>query len=211
MDADRIGCLAEKLVGVGPGNVDRPRYLDITEGRESSMKPKFYYGWCGDLATYVCELAGCTAGTILNRARLNRGKWTPQDNLTRLTRWAKAAGAWYPLKDAKAIVLQKGWLYIRSRSDGDHIGVVIERTSTGIVRSIDGNSYGNIVGRNHWTETSIIQGYINTSLLPTTEDTASNSSTRRFQSMLVDVNAALPPPTTDAPGDGTELEEELLA
>lgn len=113
MDRNLLLNIAVSLVGVGPSTAPA-LYNLITEGRKSS--PKRYYGWCGDYVSYCLMRAGVVDGTILNRAALN-GEWVPADNLTRIERWAKKAGA------LTRSFIKPGDIVVNPRSDGDHTAI----------------------------------------------------------------------------------------
>jgi len=138
--------------GVGPEH-DRPCYLQLTEGRADwtgSDGEVRHYGWCGDYITYVLSRVGVMDGSILNRAELNDGKWTPGDNLARVQRWAKLTGSIIELdavRDDPALLLP-GDIVIFIRPDGDHIAFWEEWLAAGSFSSLDGNSYGRICKRN---------------------------------------------------------------
>jgi len=137
---------------VGP-STDNAWYSAITEGRRDFVDPsgaEHRYGWCGDFATYCCMQGGVLDGSILNRASLNNGKWTPGDNLARLERWARSVGAARSVMEVAANRDQVtgGDLVIFSRPDGDHIGMFERWTAAGEFSSLDGNSVGRVCARN---------------------------------------------------------------
>lgn len=137
MDRNRLLSIALSLVGVGPSTASASYNL-ITEGRRSS--PKRYYGWCGDYVTYCLMLAGVVDGSILNREVLN-GEWVPGDNLARIERWAKKAGA---MRNHFAV---PGDVIVNPRSDGDHIALILS-TPAGPSRqwkTLNGNGKGGVV------------------------------------------------------------------
>lgn len=143
LDSENVCAIALGCVGAKPPD---SLYNLITEGRKSS--PGHYYGWCGDLVSYVLMKAGCMDGAILNRAELNGNKWQPGDNLTRLNKWARSAKVAFGGKDTD--LLDRGAIYTRIRPNGDHIGIVLAVDGTKVT-SVDGNSFGGEVRLNVWS------------------------------------------------------------
>lgn len=161
---------AALAIGAGPrATGDRlALYNEITEGRrdwpDATGKMR-HYGWCGDFVTWVLYTAGVRNGRLLNRQSLN-GKWVPGDNLARIERWARRAGAFVPLTgDPKLITAaskaKPGDIIVFFRSDGDHIAFVEDSGATsGDLVTIDGNSTGGLVSRNHHRSLSSYIRYI---------------------------------------------------
>jgi hypothetical protein len=204
--------MARQLLGTGPSGKTRSRYLELTEGREST--PGRYYGWCGDLPTYCSMLSGCENGKILNRAALNGGKWRPGRNIVDLMNWAKAKNAWTAA--AKDVLPSVGDMYVRIRSDGDHIGFVESIALVGnvyYITSIDGNSWGNVVLRNAWEYIPAkYRGFITTGKLPDKTDAKSASYIAWTTSKNSLVDSEPPDTLPDGQGgNGSELSAAEVA
>jgi hypothetical protein len=152
LNRNQVLATASQFLGVGPEH-DRSCYLQITESRADWQAPDGstrHYGWCGDLATAVLMLCGVTRGDVLNRAALNNGKWTPGDNLARLTRSIGSTGGLItqPSVRLDPDLVQPADLVIFSRPDGDHIAFFSHWLAAGEFETIDGNSWGRVVKRN---------------------------------------------------------------
>lgn len=152
--------LARAFVGVGPHTAPA-KYNAITEGRKSdpTKDPPFYYGWCGDFVSFILMQAGCLDGRILNRAALNNGVWTPQQNLSRLQNYASNVGAY-------TYFVRPGDIVINYRPDGNHIAFV-EWTGASPYgwTTLNGNGKGGVVSRGGWPKQKIV-GVINLDYIP---------------------------------------------
>lgn len=157
MNADGlcVASVAEEaaLRGTSP-TVDRNRYLEYTEGRDSWVDPQGQvkkYGWCGDFITWVLSQPAIAVrrGSILNRAELN-GKWMPGDTLARFDRWAKNAGASHTYGEVVSNVYSpsSGDIVILNTPKGGHICFFKSWISGTAFRSIDGNGPGGITAVN---------------------------------------------------------------
>lgn len=142
--------LAEKAISKTNRRED---YLRITEGRDDWRSPEGEmktYSWCGDFVSYVLMCAGVTDGSILNRAALNTGVWTPGDNINRIMRWGDQNGASYSKSDA-AEMAQPGDIFIFETGRGGHICFFHKWLSLVdySFETLDGNAKNNATSRNN--------------------------------------------------------------
>lgn len=156
---DALACiLSQARSRIGVSRSHRVDELDrITEGRYTYKHPKYgWYAWCGDFASYLLEMCGCSDPTALNRISV-AGKWTPGDNISRIMRWAKSHGASF----TDPARLKAGHYYVKPAANGDHIGVVSEVMETGY-KTIDGNGWKGAVSEGSRTFESSLRTFIDT-------------------------------------------------
>lgn len=144
----------EAKLGVSRHN-RRDEFIAITEGRDN-WTPQNYcpgglapnsegqcgYSWCGDFVTAALFAVGVRDGSLLNRKEVN-GKWIAGQNLTMIENWAKTYGLWKKFSQAAGPCI-----YIKTRTNGDHIGFV-QAVGNGRSDTYDGNSIGGAVARQH--------------------------------------------------------------
>lgn len=124
-----------------------PRCDLMCEGRNRLINPSngLAHQWCGELPSYVLELAGVRDAVMMNRVS-TRGSWSPGENITSL----QAAAAMLPAK----MCLEPGDFVVFNRNAGNHVGIVVE-VGAGYFKTIDANSVGHAVALNVRTETPL--------------------------------------------------------
>lgn len=160
------GCMiaeAQRHIGESPKNSKFIADTVLSRAPYTGQK-----GWCGDYALYLLKVAGVCDCAILNRADVC-GSWTPSINITKLGNYAKAAGLVY----TDPALIRPGHFYVKPRSDGDHIGLIIDVDRVNrTYRTVDGNGVFGQVSRGNRKFTSSVRYFINTHGIPVTLNSA---------------------------------------